>query len=395
MGGYVRQRFGDNCFFPDSSRKRYWRCHYEKPVQIFNFGCNTGVSGCCNGGGGFWSGFGWGAGMGLANMFMGGLGMLGSWFGGGFGLGGGLGWGGSLDFGSGYDFGDSGNTHTTGRTRRKKRTVSTEPRVVTVEKTDADYKKINDIIIAVKLMEKPDCTNEEAVKVYNAALDKLINDLDNLVDVGLDGVSDDQNTRQIQNAKALLELAKVEYKPLTESDDINNVLDLALNDLNNSGNLENIRLYFDKLTTEQRTKLTDGLTSSLADLKDGDKYKPSEEYETLLQLELLCKLDPSVIVGVEQYNAASDEFIKGPIHHVTKDSNGKVTYWVDCKSSGDSIKAKWKFEVQSPGTVKIVGTVANDSSPKYMARIGMVYKKGPYGYYINNNGKVTATQNGV
>lgn len=52
--GYVERMFGDNCHFPDSSQKRFWRQHYERPVNVFNFGCGSGyTSDICGG-------FGWG-----------------------------------------------------------------------------------------------------------------------------------------------------------------------------------------------------------------------------------------------------------------------------------------------------------------------------------------------
>ncbi len=85
-----RKLYGDNCFFADSSWKRYQRAH-SGDTLIFNFGntCCGGHggynSGCC-GGGNFWSNFGAGFGLGLANLcsgFLNGLmspfSMMGGW----------------------------------------------------------------------------------------------------------------------------------------------------------------------------------------------------------------------------------------------------------------------------------------------------------------------------
>lgn len=71
----VRRLYGDNCFFADNSWKRSQRRNTGDTL-IFNFGntcCGGGgysYEGCC-GGGSFWGGFGTGVGMGLANLLSG------------------------------------------------------------------------------------------------------------------------------------------------------------------------------------------------------------------------------------------------------------------------------------------------------------------------------------
>ena len=81
---YIKQYYGDNTYFPDSSWKRMQRYNASHgDTLIFNFG-NGGYgggfysTGCCNGGS-FWSGFGAGLGHGLANLA---FGLIGGLFGG-------------------------------------------------------------------------------------------------------------------------------------------------------------------------------------------------------------------------------------------------------------------------------------------------------------------------
>lgn len=96
MSLYVRKNYGDNCFFNDSSFKRYNRYHNSRDINIFNIGGGNG--GCCCGGGiSGWGAFGLGLGQALGGFLMNGIGMLGGMFGnmfggmfnmfGGFGLG--------------------------------------------------------------------------------------------------------------------------------------------------------------------------------------------------------------------------------------------------------------------------------------------------------------------
>ena len=75
--GYVKTHFGDNCFFKDSSFKRYNR-HFEKEINIFNINVGSGHCncGCGCGCGGFFGGIGgfWGTpGVSFLHGFIGGL----------------------------------------------------------------------------------------------------------------------------------------------------------------------------------------------------------------------------------------------------------------------------------------------------------------------------------
>ena len=67
--GYVRSQYGCNCFYNDSSYKRYNRAHLEGDTLIFNF--NYGYQGGCGGGCGmgFWGGVGLGFGNFFGNLF--------------------------------------------------------------------------------------------------------------------------------------------------------------------------------------------------------------------------------------------------------------------------------------------------------------------------------------
>ncbi len=138
-----------------------------------------------------------------------------------------------------------------------------------------------------------------------------------------------------------------------------------------------------------RSKLEDLLKA----LKIEGGYKVPRDYSSLLKLELLSKLDSNTVVYVENYASADDEWIKGSISNVTKDSNGNINYWVDCKDTGKKIKAQWRFTTtENSNKAKITGTIANDSSPKYRARIGMEYEwDSTKECYINKNDKCTGS----
>lgn len=67
--GYVKSQYGCNCFYNDSSYKRYNRAHLGGDTLIFNF--NYGYQGSCGGGCGmgFWGGVGLGLGNFFGNLF--------------------------------------------------------------------------------------------------------------------------------------------------------------------------------------------------------------------------------------------------------------------------------------------------------------------------------------
>lgn len=187
---YIRSHYGDNCFFRDSSLKRYNRYHSGGDTLIFNYnyGCNNSHGHC---GGSFWGGFGSGIGFGLANMFSGLFGMFGcgmNMFGGGF-----PSWGQSWgNWGnSGYGYGTMSTTPSTSTSGTKKTTGAD------TKKSDTDAQKILDII-------------PKAVDISNltdAQIDGLIKKLEDLKDK-LDGINDDTNKTNIDSQIELLKNQK-------------------------------------------------------------------------------------------------------------------------------------------------------------------------------------------
>lgn len=226
---YMKHHYGDNCFYGDTSYKRYARYHMPRAsVNIFNVGgggCYN-THHCCGGGwlsgGNFWSGLGLGLGAGLGNMLMGGLNMLGGWLGGGglgfpsFGFG---------NYGGGYmtPFG-LGTSASDGSHRRiaRKEDSDLKPQKLNNGKKkdetdntdraqipkDVDYDKINDLVDTSKLPNLVS-SNEESVKAYNAKIDEAIKALDEYVLE--DDIDTDANKEHISDMKDLLLKSKVTY----------------------------------------------------------------------------------------------------------------------------------------------------------------------------------------
>ena len=410
---YMKHHYGDNCFYGDTAYKRYARYHMPREVNIFTGGSCSQSTHCCGGGwlsdGNFWSGLGLGLGAGLGNMLMGGLNMLGGWLGGGFGgfggsfggFGGGFGMGfPSYGFGGGLGFTGWGGGAGVSKKHSKKSELEAQSVDQTVKTGDAekagdagkagdassdkDYGIINTLCSC--LPEAVDVTSEDDVNAYN---DKINEQINRLKDYKLqDEVMTEENKKQIENQIAILELLIKKYKPDIATDELVEAVSGELN----PENLGKLILYFDRLDESQKTAIKSKLVKELESIKKDDHYAVPTSYKQAKALELLCKIDRSVICKVEYYSAASDQFIKGSITNVVDLGNGKYSYWVDCKETGQNIKAQWKFEVQDKNTAQIKGVIANDCSPKFLARIGMTYDL-QNGYYINNNGKATGSTN--
>ena len=186
----------------------------------------------------------------------------------------------------------------------------------------------------------------------------------------------------------MLNSLKLEHKSDNQQVDLNTALENL-----NEANLNTLIINFDKLEESQKTNLITKLENDLSGYKDGDNYKVARSYELLLKLELLCKLKPDLNVGVEKYDAAKDQCIKGAIQDVKKDASGNITYWVDCAKTGKDIKASWLFKTQeNSDTATIIGTKQGENEKDYKATIGMEYTwDAEQGYFINKNKKVTAT----
>lgn len=375
--GYVRNTYGCHCFYGDSSFKRYNRAALGDTF-IFNYNSNNTYN-CCGGRrGGFWGGLGLGLGMGFGNLLGGLCGGLGNMFGG-FGMGNMF--GGFPSFGGFGNWG-FGGTPAASTVKPSTKTVTVEKEVVKeVEKTNADLTDIDALSGKVAAaLEK----NKQGTLTQND-IDTLKGEIQAKLEGKFDGIQDELDKELLSKELRKLDAIKIGTPDANDISGIADKTDLSDDDINK------LIAGFDKLTSEQKTKLKSGLETSLASLKRADDgYKVPRDYSSLLKLELLCKLDPSVVVYVETYNAASDQWIKGSIANVTKDKDGNINYWVDCKNTGDTIKAQWRFTTTENSEIaKITGTIADEKS--YTARIGMSYDyNDDEGCYINNNKKVTA-----
>ena len=133
--------------------------------SVFNITNN-----CSGNHGGFWSGLGTGLGWGLGNLIGGFTGMFSNFGFGGFGMPGMFGGFGFPGFGMGgwgNYWGGGGSTVTNDYSRYS----STEV------KSDADYKKINDIVNKAIKLTKPNVAVKDEVDNYNAAIGGIVKEL--------------------------------------------------------------------------------------------------------------------------------------------------------------------------------------------------------------------------
>lgn len=378
--GYVRNTYGCHCFYGDSSFKRYNRA-LGGDTLIFNYNSNNTYN-CCGGhGGGFWGGLGMGLGMGFGNFLGGFCGNLFGGFGnmfGGFGMGNMFGgfpsWGGFGNWGFGGTPAASSNNNTS------------TTKTVTVTKENKDHEEINKLSKEVAdLIAK----NNQGT-ASKADIDALKAKIQAKLDGTFDGIQDDLDKSDLS-----AELRKLDNIVIGKPDtsDLTVIINRIDGDLSDD-DISALIAGFDKLDDDQKAKVKTRLIALLKGLeRTGGGYKVPRDYSSLLKLELLSKLDPSIEVYVENYDSASDKWIKGSIANVTKDENGNINYWVDCEKTGDKIKAQWRFTTQeNSDKAKITGTIANDSSTKYRARIGMEYEwDSTKECYVNKNGKVTGS----
>ena len=335
--------------------------------------------------GGFWGGFRNGLGMGFGNLigglfggFMGGLfggGMFGGWggmFGGmGFGFpsfgGGWGGWGGGYgNYGNNNSsrVGDTDDVSTAGRktkTKAKTKTKSTDTPDTKTECKDADNAKIldldkrlnaldksNDPSEAIKLykeitelINKPvdDEHKDENIANYKEKLNRLKNNW-NFTDDGKGNISATKKTTEPNNGNA----ANVGTDPNAAPAQDNKVKiggkDIDLTTIT----LDQIKVLSDDdlagITQDDATKILKQLGYI-----DNEVGKMSNSYAILKLLE-----KSGMTVEVETRPSAGenqDKWIKGPISNVEKDSNGKLSYNVNCSDTDGAIyKAMYKFTAQ-------------------------------------------------
>ncbi len=202
--GYVRANFGDNCFYKDTAYKRYNRAHGDTTIFNFNYGNSYG---CCGGHNtGFWGALGMSLGYGIGNWLMGGLNTLGGWLGGStmnwFGMGNQARYDGIGNFGNINSYG-GGNWF-------GKRTTTTKTETVEVEKTDSEYKAINNAREQLqKLQGKKDPVTAEEIKALEEQINKL---------TSKDKVNDKENKKQIEMLKTDFENFKAAHPDLVSSE---------------------------------------------------------------------------------------------------------------------------------------------------------------------------------
>lgn len=368
--GYVRSNYGCNCFYNDSSYKRYNRAHLEGDTLIFNF--NYGYQGSCGGGCGM--GFWGGVGLGLGNFF-------GNIFGGNM-WGGGMPWvcnwggGGSSSKVKDTDDGDYSS-------RRSRRSSAPD---------DIDNPKFADFTKRIK-----DLTPENIDTEYQKLKDEI-----KAAKEATDNLNKTADEQTYDNLLALLDTVKNSIKagkgnPEVDLDEILNKNPLTDDDL--SKLIQN----FDRLTGPQKTKLLSLIKPNLnkylktAPDPNAGNYKTTRDYTDLLKFELLCKLEPSTVVDVENRDASTDKWIHGTISNVRKDPNlngfidydvtdntddalAKGTWTCTCGSTKNGQPAMWITGVMLPTNAK----------DKYIANLNMCYDwDETKGAYVNNNNKAT------
>ena len=388
-------RFGDNCFCLDSRYKMFQR--HTGDTMIFNFGNNCCSTGCCCGGG---------------YSFIGALGYSFANFLGGF-LGGymnNMPWMmnnmmGMMPWAQAYGP-TSASSSSSSSSSKKSGSSDTETLGTGASGkgngTDKDYEKINDTDVkankVIKMYESiisktGDPTQEEInnlKKAYNAVVTE-IKDLEK----NLDHVNDDKNNKQIENMRARLRDVYNFLKPSMSPSNANGAGNTGntngagntgnANGTGNTGNAntaataipENVKTILDKLKNNNplddndifalnradlkdlsdadRAALNKMLTEALKDLNNNDgTYKTSNKYSDLLKLELLCKLNPQLVVNVENRNASNDKWIKGSIYGVEKGKDGKVRFGVNCQKVQDAIyKGRYIFEMPSDKAIRM------------------------------------------
>ena len=318
--------------------------------SIFNINYN-----CSGRHGNFWTGLASGLGYGIGSWLMGGLNMVGNWFG----LGGGMGFGGGWGFGmpmfnwGGGSAGRAGSDY--GRDRDYSRERSTERDVEKeVVKTDSEYDAINDAREQLqKLQAKKDPVTDAEIQALKDQIAAL---------TAKDGINDTENDDQIAMLKADFEKFKAgitsdsseDDTVVTETGDADDtgVVDIAGIDLDKVKELKDPQI--DKLTKDQAIDILKkiGYITGEGDEQVG---KLSNIYPVLKLLE-----KSGVTVEVEYREASTDKWVKGPISNVTKDAEGKLSYNVDANAG--TLKGKYTFTSQNKENSKYKADKAADNT---------------------------------
>lgn len=331
--------------------------------SVFNTTYNIN---CGGHNGGFWGGFGMGLGAMVGNWFSGIAGNFG--FGG---FGGGMGFG-FPSFGGGYgNFGNFGNwggaNNSNTRTENNKTTVETKE----VIKNDPDCTKIADITGKIKNLDA-NATKKD--------VQDIIDDIDNAIE-NLDNNNKPAQTRTLENLKVQMQekLSTLDNAPAGNTATPNGSAQAAAPVAQQPATVGATNGQAAPAdTTAADTITVGGKPVKIADLASVDALKGMTDAElaavTKPQAEaaleklgyittyadgnkvghlsnvyaVLKLLEKSgVTVEVETRAASSDQWIKGPISNVAKDSEGKLSYNVNCSGiAGATLEGEYTFQAQ-------------------------------------------------
>ena len=351
---YMKHHYGDNCFYGDTSYKRYARYHMPRAsVNIFNVGgggCYN-THHCCGGGwlsdGNFWSGLGLGLGAGLGNMLMGGLNMLGGWLGGmGFGMPS-FGYG---NYGGGYmtPFG-LGTSASDGSHRRKARKDDSdlEPQTVnsgstTTGNADTPYlRQLTDRFNKIVLNTPEDNDN----------LEKLIQDLNTVIKTPKDDANKADDIKLYEDL--LSRATKLKNNPTPENiaeiadgitiaikgKEINTLADLKnvnFGDLNNISKVDATCILVKLGIIEFDSTSTKAHNGWTATGKDSTYYlcgKLKDMHPNVLKLLQISEVTTEIYKG----SSNSDKWFAGQITDVQVDESGNLkSFKFSCEATGET-----------------------------------------------------------
>lgn len=367
---YMKHHYGDNCFYGDTSYKRYARYHMPRAsVNIFNIGgggCYN-THHCCGGGwfggGNFWSGLGLGLGAGLGNMFMGGLNMLGGWLGGGgYGLPSfGFGFPSFGNYGSGYmtpfGLGTSASDGSHRRERTHRGNAELEPQTVTsgddaaatsgtaeagnAGNADTPYlneltKKFNNIVL-----NPADNTDD---------IDTLIRDLESVIDKPIDEANIDDDIELYQEllarvnkfkdnpTEAISEIAdEISIHINGQSiDDIDDLKDIDFSDLSNITPKDATCILVKLGIIEYDSTSTKAHNSWTSTGQNTTYYlcgKLKDMHPNVLKLLQISRVTTEIFKG----NSNSDKWFAGQITDVQVDASGNLaSFKFSCEATGET-----------------------------------------------------------
>ncbi len=364
-----------------SAFKHYEMFHSGHCGGGYNNVSNTVFNINCGGHGGFWNGFG----LGLGNAF----GSLFSGF-----LGGGMGFGIPM-FGSGFSIGRPmfGGGWGDWGSRRSDRSSEKET-IKEVVKDDPDCAKIADITGEIKELGKNPTKDE---------INKIIKNIDDAIE-DLDNNNKTAQKRTLENLKRQLENKLNNITP--EPDPEPSVVDPANPTPDsqppvvptkgkvkiNGEEVDPKSITLDDLITandDELGKITKKqaflILGNLGYIKGSGNNAVGHLSNVYAVLKLLEK--SGVTVEVENRKESDDKWIKGPLSNVTKGTDGKLSYNVNCANIG-AFGATYNFQAQDANNTKYKVT-STDTSVKVDNTIEVEYQ-GEKKPLINKSGRVLA-----